>query len=75
MCLFNACAQKNYKCFLDCQDVTVVGSKIHTELKDASCEACKQQFFITRAAVCGVDENPNCACSYVCESLFEWKYG
>ena len=70
-----ACGEENYKCHLDCRDVTEPLSAYKTVINDIDCDVCRTQFEEVRAAVCGLDENPNCMCSYNCESLWEWKYG
>jgi len=69
-----ACGADNWKCQINCEDTAVPGSRGSWDLQDQPCDQCKEKFFLVRAAICGLGDNPTCVCSYMCESLWEFKH-
>jgi hypothetical protein len=72
--LLHACGQDTDTCDIDCEDVSVPGSAVTLQIMDSSCEQCAKQFYEIRAATCGLGKNPNCACLYLCRTMWEFKH-
>jgi len=68
------CGQDNEKCFIDCQDASIPGSRGTWQLEDQPCDQCINKFLVIRELICGGAGNPDCICSYVCESMWEFKH-
>jgi hypothetical protein len=70
----HACGQANDTCNIECEDTGIPGSAVSIEHQDSTCDQCAKQFYKVRLGICGLEKNPTCRCSYLCQTEWEFKY-